>query len=192
MGASRHHTQRREIVMLKSNAINSAIVAAGLCFAAAPSYAANDVWQFTVTSDQNGPSGVCNALASIPCLITAHASPYILMKITVSGPLAGYATNQTIPIGVSFDNQQLVSVESSTALGLMDLDYPPVVPNESLLINISLNEVSGTLSGMIYLDLDSHGPATIVMTGTKNLWTGYWHNRTDGKVHQIWARSDKM
>lgn len=176
--------------MRKTNIINAWAFAAGL-LAAAPAYA-TDVWQFTVTSDQNGLTGTCDALDSIPCSITNRAPPYILGTITINGPLVGYATNQAFPVGVSFDNGTLVSVVVSSALGLTDLDWPPIAADEPLLVNISLNEVSGTLSGMIYLDLDTHGPATVVMTGLKNLWTGYWHNRTDNKLHQIWARSDKV
>lgn len=164
---------------------------AALCVTAAPSYAANDQWQFTVTSDQNGPNTTCNEEESIPCTITGHLAPYILGTVTISAPLATYLTGPTLPITVAFDDNHLVSIVGSAAIGLSGLDWPQT-PTYPLIANVSLNEVAGKLSGYIYLELDEpRFEQRLVMTGMNNLWTGFWLTE-HGPVHQFWARSDKI
>ena len=178
----------RELVMHKI----AVVFAAVLCLSAS-SYA-NDIWQFTVTSDQSGPNWNCNELANIPCAITAHASPYILCSIIVSAPLTGYDSfdeSSNGPISVEFDDVHLIQFVASSAKGLSALNWPTSQPNNYLVTNVALNEQPNSLSGSISAQLAIYDADTIVMTGMNNLWTGYWSKKGQG-VHQFWARSDKV
>lgn len=166
-------------------------LAAALCLASAPSHA-NDVWQFTVTSDQNGSDEICNEPFDIPCSITGHASSYILGTLTINAPLAVYiaAVDDTNGLVVESDDLHVVSFRPAPTT-LLNLNFPPPVPSNYLATNISVNEVGNALSGVVSLSFDFRAPSVILMTGMYNLWTGYWYDGS-GRVHQFWAKSEKV